>query len=437
MSVRFFFTIVKSSFLCIFFFMPQSLYASDDNDHDHSPYKKNDGSLVGLISSLYGGDGIQLMAAPYGFNHAAHFMPESLERISSLIQVMEKVNVVASNTGSAMYFTLDEFSGDFIVSPVAQGGVFTEGAGTLGEGRISLGLSYDYIKFTYFDGKRLDSMVTDLRHLGHDKLGPEICIGGPPGACYKFERDVVRVTTKIDLSSHTFSLYGSYGITDNLELSVLFPFITTDINLNSRAEVVNHESKKYFSGTLHVFDLEGKNGDAPFSSVQGSFFGLGDVYLRAKYQMIDYNQFKLTALLDLRLPTGNDLNLQGIKRLGIKPMIIGAYNFPFLNGGLSVHGAIGYEVNSSSLGQNEIDYSIGTELYFKSGTSLLSLSVDIIGSAKVTHKNQIGNHNNDLAFSIKWKSSSNIYGYYGIKIALDKNGLRSAASHTFGLKIEF
>ncbi len=427
--------IIRNSFLWALFLMPQSLYASDDDDH--SLPKKNDGSLVGLISSLYGGDGIQLMTASYGLSHAAHFMPESLKRISGLIQAIEKVNVVASNTGSAMHFTLDEFSGDFIVSPVAQGGVFTEGAGTLGEGRISLGLSYDYTKFIYFDGNRLDSMVADLRHLGHDGSGPEICIGGPPGACYKFKRDIVRVKTKIDLSSHTFSLYGSYGITDNLELSLLFPFVTTDINLKSRAEVVNHESKKYFSGTLHAFDPEGKNGDAPSSSIQGSFFGLGDVYLRAKYQMLDYNQLKLTALLDLRLPTGNERNLQGIKRLGIKPMVIGAYNIPFSNGGVSVHGNIGYEVNSSSLGQNEIDYAIGAEVYFKHGTSLLSLSADIIGSAEISHKNQIGNHNNDLAFSLKWKSSSNVYGYYGIKIALDKNGLRSSASHAFGLKIEF
>jgi len=264
---------------------------------------------------------------------------------------------------------------------------------------------------------------------------PDICIGGPAGACYEFEKDTVQVDTEIELSNHILALYGSFGVTDKLDIGALVPIIHTKMSVKANATVIENETKQFFAGTLHAFNPS-VSGDSAFSSADGEYTGVGDFSLRAKYAFYEGERVNLASVLEVRFPTGNANNLQGIDYYGAKPMLLGSASFPYENYGFGLHGNVGYEINAGYLGQDELDYVVGAEYYRQlSNDRMLSFSVEAIGSHELTKKDGIGDNNTDVAFGIKYKNAKDMFFEYGMKYALDKHGLRASRVHQLGLKI--
>src|SRR4029077_9283021 len=88
------------------------------------------------------------------------------------------------------------------------------GGPAAGRNQVSVGLAFQYLHFDSLDGKNLrdGSLVTTANRFS-DEAGPF---------------DAHRPTLNID--AHAATLYGSVGITDRLDVSVLVPMVSLQIS---------------------------------------------------------------------------------------------------------------------------------------------------------------------------------------------------------------
>ena len=201
------------------------------------------------------------------------------------------------------------------------GGFFVERALTAGAGRLSGGVSAYTTGFTRLDGQNLrDGQFVTVANQFTDETEP-------------FDVD----TLTLQVRSSVLTVFGSIGVTDRLEIGAAVPLI----NLRVEGERTN----TYFG--------------QPFvqASGEGTASGIGDVALRAKYNLFSDRGTALTAAFEWRLPTGNEANLLGTGRSSYRVMAVASYERREMtlhaNGGavlggisneLDVAGAVSYAV---------------------------------------------------------------------------------------------
>ena len=75
----------------------------------------------------------------------------------------------------------------------------------------------------------------------------------------------------------------------------------------------------------------------------GSASGIGDVFLRGKYTVHQWERAGVAVGVDVRLPTGDALNFLGSGAVGVKPFGVFSYRAR-----ITPHALVGYEINGSS-----------------------------------------------------------------------------------------
>jgi len=113
----------------------------------------------------------------------------------------------------------------------------------------------------------------------------------------------------------------------------------------------------------------------------GSASGIGDILVRAKYVVAQYDEGGLAAGVDLRLPTGDEDELLGIGTTQATAMFIGSRRY----GRLSPHFNVGYTFSGESdselgflapLGNDEFAYTFGTEI---EASPRVTVNADLLG----------------------------------------------------------
>lgn len=86
--------------------------------NSHSVFSKD---LVDVIPSVYGGNGVQLVHAASGFNHAPHFQDDALQKLNDLTKFASDIQLPYPNASGGIYFSYDPVLDDFIKStlPIA------------------------------------------------------------------------------------------------------------------------------------------------------------------------------------------------------------------------------------------------------------------------------------------------------------------------------
>jgi hypothetical protein len=102
---------------------------------------------------------------------------------------------------------------------------------------------------------------------------------------------------------------------------------------------------------------------ATFSD-SGSDVGIGDVVLRGKYTVYKGERLAVAAGLDVRLPSGDELNFLGSGAMGVKPFGVISYRAR-----VTPHAEAGYEINRDSTlaGTNIVAAPSGTTPVAKGG----------------------------------------------------------------------
>jgi len=387
-----------------------------------SAYSKN---LNEVISSLYEGDGVQLVDPGGAHSHAAHFEDSALQQLNKLATSAAQINYPYPNASSGSLFHFDPILDNFIESTNQHGVLYTQQAKTLGKGAISFGLLYSQAEYDQANGQGLDSISLELGHLDVGGPGSDICLGGPTPNCYLFEDDRVILEVDLSIKSKQFFIYGAIGLSDSFDLEVILPIIENTVSISSRAAIFENETKIYFTPTLHRFAPE-INGDAALSQASATKIGLGDVKINGKWQVLSSEKLNLASFIELTLPTGEYDNFMGQDTYSLKGSLLGSSALELAGSPIKTHLNIGYEI-SHGLGHNKLSYALGVEYDLPGEGPSMAAAVEVLGSHNIETRSGFGDDQVDAAIGIVWPFLENQSISLNYRFPINDNGLR--ASH--------
>src|SRR5262249_6265147 len=210
------------------------------------------------------------------------------------------------STSAAFVYRLNPELGTVERKTQTFGPFFLERALTAGRGHASAGLTLQHVHFTSLDGRSLSdgSLVTTANQFA-DETQPF---------------DVDRLT--LDVNADVATLYGTVGVTNNLEVGVAAPMVSLTID---GSRVNTYRGKTFTQATA-----------------SGHAVGFADMLLRAKYTLFTEDAAAVAAAVDVRLPTGRQSDLLGAGTMSYKISTIGSmegrYASAHANVGLTLGG---------------------------------------------------------------------------------------------------
>lgn len=179
------------------------------------------------------------------------------------------------------------------------------------------------------------------------------------------QRSVIRLTTQQTIA------HASFGLTDRIDIGVIVPYVRQTVAGELRTVCTSVPSDRLFCDS-----------SVPRS---GSSSGVGDVTIRGKI-VLPVNLLDLAAGVDVRLPTGDELNLLGAGRTQTTAMLFGGgkgaritphFNVGYTFGGGGLPDIQGFRLEQGDFRpSNEFKYTIGTEFLV---STPITIAGDIIG----------------------------------------------------------
>ena len=220
---------------------------------------------------------------------------------------------ISSSSGGFTY-RMDPGLGTVTRSSDSFGPFFTERTLTAGRHHSSLGVSYRSVSFDNIDGR-------DLRN--GSLLSTATTLRGDPQP-FDVETIALRIRTA------TVTVVANYGVTDRLDVSTAIPFVRLTL---SGERIDTYRGQRFTQATASA-----------------SRSGVGDVVVRAKYNVLRSRASGVAFGAEARLPVGDEDNLLGVGHTTIKPRLIGSVESEHLG----VHGDFGYAFGGLSDG---LDYA--------------------------------------------------------------------------------
>jgi hypothetical protein len=416
-----------------------------------------DSSLADQLNNLYGDRGITLTEGavePTGGGnavpHTAHFTSESLATLGLLVQTLAPATAdfPAISTVPGLSYRYNPDLQAFERSSGSLGPVYVERPQTLGRGKLDIGVAYLHINFDQLNGDDLDGLA--FRGLKHN----DCCAKPPSPDNPAFEKDTADLFfDQFDIESDVVSLFATYGITDDWDVNILLPIIHTSLEVNARAEL-NNESG---TGTHEFGVVDGVPVTEERRSIDESKTGVGDLQLRTKYHLFSSGGLNLASGLNLRLPTGDEDNFQGLGDTTLTPFFSVAQEY----GRFDFHLAAGVEINADDTERSRVRYAAGVTAGI---IEPLAFLVDVIGNSNVTDQDisvtvptfenngaitseakpstktatgKIHTDIVDLALGFKAALPHSLVGFAGVFVPLNDDGLRADVIPTANIEVSF
>jgi hypothetical protein len=304
---------------------------------------KFNGKLICVLPQTYGPTGLTL-ANP---NHFAHFVSSFQQNFAPLTLAVgtQLVSLPLASPASGVLFTYDPSLGIVSRSTESYGPIFAERAETIGRHKLYVAGYYQFFGFGSLDGISLKHIPATFSHA-------EFPIGGtiPP-----FEKDFITTDNRIDLKVHQVTLYGTFGLTNRIDVSVAVPILDVRMGVSSAAHIVRIAPQPVpptdpnfgssVNGFFHYFvpGQPANSLDANFHNAS-SAAGIGDVIFRVKGTVLKQERTRVAVGLDVRAPTGDELNFLGSGATGVRPFIAASYRAR-----VSPHANLGFEWNGDSV----------------------------------------------------------------------------------------
>jgi hypothetical protein len=387
--------------------------------------------LPALYGSTSGSGGFSADGAFGNHHHLGHYDASIAQTLAPLNgDISRQVSLLPTvSPGSGFSLMFDPALKTFVTTTDSLGPIVGERADTIGRHRIAVGVSYQFFQFDKIDGVNLANFPAVFTHaddIADNAPTHVICSSSltnttldqsldsfdanapnPELGDCSFVRDRITTRNRIDLKVHQITTYITFGLTKNLDVSLVIPYEEIRFGLSSEASVT---TGTYFAE--HVFSANGTCNlnnplpnnlpspppvtpvcfgphNFPDATIMGSgpsssfATGIGDITMRLKGAIWRGERAGLAAGVDIRFPTGDALNYLGSGAYGVKPFAIVSYHSR-----LAPHGMIGIEANTSSVtsgnlatgakGQipNELTYDVGVDAY---ATKWLTGAFDIVG----------------------------------------------------------
>jgi hypothetical protein len=252
-----------------------------------------------------------------------------------------------STTGFGYSYRYDMETGAFVRSSRTLGSTFVERPDTIGRGLLDFHLTYFHASFSSKDGQDLDGLVEHALFRTVGLLNP---------GTITFEQ--------FALTSDAFYLTFTYGVLDNLDASLLLPLKYTRLETSQLASTPAGGSVR----------------SAPRSAAA---FGVGDVQLRLKYCLAQGTRFDAAGLFDVRAPSGDTADFQGLGDWFVTPGITGSVHFEkgrFFPD-VSVYANALVDVDVTDARRSRVVYGIGPSVAL---LDWLTLDLEFLGKSGVS-----------------------------------------------------
>lgn len=221
---------------------------------------------------------------------------------------LELATVPVSSSSGGFSYRFDPSLGTAVRASDSFGPFFTERSLTAGAHQGSLALGYRSSSFQNIDGRPLrdGTLVSTASTLRGDP------------APFDIETVTLRIRTD------TTTLTGNYGVTDRLDIGGAVPLVRVRLE-GQRVDTYRGRAIVQAAGSATAS-------------------GLGDVVLRAKYNVLRAGASGVSLAGEARLPTGDDANLFGAGRTSLTPRVIGSYE----GARVGAHGELSYAFRDRS-----------------------------------------------------------------------------------------
>jgi hypothetical protein len=258
------------------------------------------------------------------------------------------------SASAGVSYAFDPATGNFQRQPSTFGQVYLDRADPIGARRLNVQFAYQYVQLQEIDGYD----ANDLRD---------------PAPIYVPGKAAALVIPRLDVSAalHQFLFAGTYGLTDDLEVSLAVPVIYSDLFAGVQARLL---------GVLQDGSVLRRSLDLaePQRTV-----GVGDLLLRAKYRIVEADPVHVSAGLLLRLPTGSTSQLRGVGFLEVAPAVLASTRvfrpatWARLQGHLNA--SVGFD--TEDVGQSEARWGIGLDW---------GISENVTAAVALLGRNQFG-----------------------------------------------
>ena len=410
------------------------------------------GKLATLFTDLYGPRGLivdSLATLPGEQAHTAHFVSDFQFNFSqfSTALVSQLVTVPLPSPASGFTFRLDPTTGVFERSTQSFGPILAERADTIGAGRVAFGSAYQRFTFDTVEGLDLDKVPAVFTHDSAQLLGGR--------------EDVVTTLNSIEATVSQFTVFLTLGVTDRFDVSLAVPVVATDLKVVSNATIRRLGT---INPLTHFYrQLDAEVGDRRIFTAVGRASGVGDMTVRLKSTVARRSHADLGVGLDVRLPTGDEMDLLGTGTVGLQPFFVWSTTLQKV----SPHINAGYTWNGSSLlagnpatGQladfpDMASYAVGADV---SVNSRVTIAFDVLGRYLIDAERMVtqdfhalDGHSVFPNIAFTKDSFNSLRGSVGLKasladrllvdvnmlFALDNNGLRDKFTPLVGIEYAF
>lgn len=209
-----------------------------------------------------------------------------------------------ASSASGFIYRLDPALGTISRVTDSFGPFFTERSLTLGRARASFSLGVRSVVFDTIDGRDLDD---------HTLVSTASTIRGE---AQPFDVETVALDLRLDTVTAAIGV----GITDRLEIGGAVPMVRVRLE---------GERLDNYRGRI-----------VPQASGTATASGIGDVVLRAKYNVVQRTSGGLAVGAEGRLPTGDEEQLLGAGRASVKPRLVVSFD----RSPVSIDGDVGYSL---------------------------------------------------------------------------------------------
>ena len=326
-----------------------TLLASASPAHAQDPYNVtvNVTELSRIFTELYGPDGLvvnSLASLAGGVSHSAHFNSGFESEFSQFGTALtgQIVSLPLPAPASGFTYQFDPGLGVFTRSTSSFGPILAERADTIGARRVSIGFAYQRLAFDSIENIDLQSVPAVFTHDNAELRGGR--------------EDVITTVNSIDSKVSRSAAFITYGVTNDLDVSIAVPYITTDIVVTSDATVRRIGTT---TPEIHFFRaVDDSIGDRRIYTAFGHASGIGDITIRMKQAIKKSPKNGIALGIDLRLPTGDENNLLGTGAPAVQPFAAWSATY----GTFAPHINLGYQWNGSSTLAGDIEAGVSADL---------------------------------------------------------------------------
>lgn len=331
-------------------------------------------NLATLFTDLFGPRGLvvdSLATLPGEQSHTAHFNSDFQFNFSQFgtALVGQLVSVPLPSPAGGFTFQFDPTLGVFRRTTESFGPILADRADTIGARHVSFGIAHQRYSYDSVEGIDLANVPAVFTH--------------DSAALRGGREDVVVTRNAIDAVVNQTTMFLTLGVTDSLDVSMAVPVVSTSLTVVSHATI--HRLGTVNPLTHFFRQANGEVGEQRTFTAVGQARGLGDLLFRLKSTVARRGSSAFAVGADVRLPTGDEMNLLGSGAAGIQPFALWSATY----GRVSPHVNVGYRWSGDSVlagnpGTGEsahfpdsLHYAVGSELGVN---QRLTIAFDVIGT---------------------------------------------------------